>query len=71
MLAVTLPSFSQNIFKLDGFLATALVELVPDPSPEKVTAHRNLVRDVKDVPVVLAAASAIRLRDRPTTRPPD
>jgi len=50
--------FPEHLPKLDGFLATALVEVVPDPEPDKVAAHRDLVRDVKDVPVVLAAAHA-------------
>jgi hypothetical protein len=30
--------------------------MAEDPTPEEVVAHRDLVRDVKDVPVVLAAA---------------
>ena len=50
--------FPEHLLKLNGFLATALVEVVPDPEPEQVAAHRDLVRDVKDVPVALAAAQA-------------
>lgn len=50
--------FPEHLPKLDGFLATALVEVVPDPEPDQVAAYRDLVRDVKDVPVVLAAAQA-------------
>jgi predicted nucleic acid-binding protein len=30
-------------------------ELIPDPSPDKVAAHADLVRDEKDIPVALAA----------------
>lgn len=33
-------------------------ELVPDPLPEEVKAHSDLVRDKMDVPVVLAAIGA-------------
>jgi hypothetical protein len=33
-------------------------ELVPDPPPEEVAAHAGLVRDVKDIPVALAAIQA-------------
>jgi len=33
-------------------------ELVPDPSPQEVEAHSDLVRDTTDVPVVLAAIGA-------------
>lgn len=50
--------FPEHLPKLEGFLATALVETVADPPAEEVAAHRDLVRDFKDVPVVLAAARA-------------
>jgi predicted nucleic acid-binding protein len=33
-------------------------ELIPDPSPDEVAAHADLVRDVKDIPVALAAIQA-------------
>jgi predicted nucleic acid-binding protein len=33
-------------------------ELIPDPPPEQVAAHPNLVRDAKDIPVALAAINA-------------
>ena len=36
-------------------LAVLPYELVPDPSPEAVKLHADLVRDHKDVPVALAA----------------
>ena len=44
--------------KLDALLAIAAVEIAADPTAEEVSAHHNLVRDFKDVPVVLAAARA-------------
>jgi predicted nucleic acid-binding protein len=50
--------FPEHLPKLDGFLATALNETVADPTPEDVAGHRDLVRDFKDVPVVMAAARA-------------
>ena len=43
---------------LERFLSLAQLELVPDPSPEEVAAHKGLVRDETDVPVVLAALNA-------------
>jgi hypothetical protein len=52
MRVIISPNFSLNMLpKLEGFLATALVEMVEDPLLEEVAAHRDLVRDVKDVPV--------------------
>jgi predicted nucleic acid-binding protein len=50
--------FPEHLPKLDGFLATALAETIADPTPEDVVNHRHLVRDFKDVPVVMAAAEA-------------
>ncbi len=50
--------FPAHLPKLDALLAIAAVEIAADPTPEEVAANRNLVRDVKDVPVVLAAAKA-------------
>jgi len=50
--------FPDHVPKLDALLSTAAVEIVEDPTREEVLAHRNLVRDIKDVPVVLAAANA-------------
>jgi len=50
--------FPEHLPKLDGFLATALTETVADPAPEEVVNQRDLVRDFKDVPVVMAAAMA-------------
>ncbi len=50
--------FPDHLPKLEGFLATALIEMAPDPTPEEVASQRDLVRDFKDVPVVKAAATA-------------
>lgn len=41
-----------------GELSLSSIELVPDPAPEEVAAHRGLVRDETDVPVVPAALNA-------------
>ena len=43
---------------LEVLLALLEHELVPDPSPEEVAAHANLMRDEKDIPVALAAIQA-------------
>lgn len=43
---------------LETFLEEASYELVPDPSWEEVQSAADLVRDPKDVPVVLAAIRA-------------
>jgi len=50
--------FPEHLPKLDALLAAAMVEIVDDPTREEVSANRNLVRDIEDVPVVLAAAKA-------------
>jgi len=50
--------FPDHLPKLDALLAAAMVEIVADPTREEVSAHRNLVRDIEDVPVVLSAAKA-------------
>ena len=43
---------------LEVLLALLSYELVPDPPPEEVATHTNLMRDAKDVPVALAAIQA-------------
>jgi len=43
---------------LEQFLADCDYEEVPDPSKEEVEKNRDLVRDVKDVPLALAAINA-------------
>jgi predicted nucleic acid-binding protein len=48
---VTLPS-------LENFLYWSKYEEIVNPPPEMVTAHQQLVRDAKDVPVALAALHA-------------
>ena len=50
--------FPDHLPKLDALLTAALIEVVNDPTREEVSAHRGLVRDIEDVPVVLAAARA-------------
>jgi predicted nucleic acid-binding protein len=50
--------FPDPVDKVEAFLATALVEIVDEPTPEEVKANHELVRDIDDVPVVLAAAKA-------------
>jgi putative PIN family toxin of toxin-antitoxin system len=43
---------------LEQFLTECDYELVPDPSREEVEKNASLVRDPKDVPIVLAAINA-------------
>jgi putative PIN family toxin of toxin-antitoxin system len=43
---------------LEQFLADCDYELAPDPSRDAVQANVSLVRDPKDVPIVLAAVAA-------------
>jgi putative PIN family toxin of toxin-antitoxin system len=50
--------FPAHLSKLDALLAIAAVEITADPTAEEVSAHRHLARDIKDAPVVLAAARA-------------
>jgi predicted nucleic acid-binding protein len=50
--------FPDHVDKLEAFLATALVEIVDEPTFGEVKANHELVRDIDDVPVVLAAAKA-------------
>jgi hypothetical protein len=40
---------------LEQFLEDCDYEAVPDTSPEEVRANAGLVRDVKDIPIALAA----------------
>lgn len=44
--------------KFEEFLAAAQYELAPPATKEQILAHHNLVRDVTDVPVALAAIAA-------------
>jgi len=50
--------FPDHVDKLEVFLTTALVEIADEPTPEEVKANHDSVRDIDDVPVVLAAANA-------------
>ncbi|MFZ1238269.1 MAG: putative toxin-antitoxin system toxin component, PIN family [Anaerolineae bacterium] len=50
--------FPNHLPKLDSLLSVALVEIADDPTLDEVRNHRDLVRDIKDVPVVLAAVKA-------------
>lgn len=50
--------FSDYQEALEVLLELLDYELVPDPPPEQVTAHPNLVRDAKDIPVALSAIKA-------------
>jgi predicted nucleic acid-binding protein len=50
--------FPEHLPRLQAFLVTARVVIAADPAPDQVWANTHLVRDVKDVPIALAAASA-------------
>jgi len=50
--------FPAHLARFEKFLRTVDYELAPDPTSEEVNAHRNLVRDVSDVPIALAAIAA-------------
>lgn len=50
--------FPAHYEKFEGFLAALKYELATPPTKEQIWAHQNLVRDVTDVPVALAAINA-------------
>ncbi len=50
--------FPQHLPRLERFLREAEYELVPDPSQEEIDANQNLVRDLSDVAIALAAIAA-------------
>jgi predicted nucleic acid-binding protein len=50
--------FPAHLERFAEFLAQTAWEIVPDPSPEDVARHIDLVRDVTDVPIALAAIHA-------------
>jgi predicted nucleic acid-binding protein len=50
--------FPQHIHRLEELLQLTDYELVSDPTPEDVKANQNLVSDLSDVPVALAAIAA-------------
>jgi hypothetical protein len=43
---------------LEQFLADCAPEIIADPSRDEVARHQHLVRDIKDVPIALAAIAA-------------
>lgn len=44
--------------RFDAFLEASAYEQIPTPSPKELTEHPDLVRDVEDIPVGLAAINA-------------
>jgi predicted nucleic acid-binding protein len=47
-----------SVASFDTWLSHVSCELAPDPRPEAVATHLDLVRDVEDVPVAVAALAA-------------
>lgn len=50
--------FPVHLARFERFLREADYELVPDPSPVEIDAYPNLVRDVSDIPIAVAAMAA-------------
>lgn len=50
--------FPKYTARFEEFLSQANFELVPDPTPEEVAQHKDLVRDESDIPIALAAIKA-------------
>jgi predicted nucleic acid-binding protein len=50
--------FPEYLERFDEFLQVVDYELVSDPTPEEIEANQNLVRDLSDVAVALAAIIA-------------
>ena len=50
--------FPVHLPRFERFLREVDYELVPDPTPEELDANQNLVRDLSDVAVALAAIAA-------------
>ena len=50
--------FPERLLSFENFLARGAVEIVPNPGQEELDTNAGLVRDVTDVPVVLAAINA-------------
>ena len=50
--------FPEYLDRFEEFLQTVDYELVADPTPEDIEANKNLVRDLSDVAVALAAIVA-------------
>jgi len=54
-LQAKLPAFVDSF---DAWLSHIPCEIAPDPKPEAVAAHLDLVRDVEDVPLAVAVLEA-------------
>lgn len=50
--------FPEYLDRFDEFLQAIDYEFVPDPRPEEIVANQNLVRDLSDVAVALAAIAS-------------
>jgi predicted nucleic acid-binding protein len=50
--------FPEHLPRFELFLQKANYELVPDPTSEEVAANRNLIRDLSDTAIALAAMVA-------------
>ncbi len=50
--------FPKFLDRFETFLADVVYELVDDPTFEELEAHKNLVRDLSDVPIALSAIKA-------------
>ena len=50
--------FPEQLDRFEKFLKRADYELVPDPTPQEVSANHKLVRDASDIGVALAAIAA-------------
>ena len=50
--------FPQHVENMESLLRLIDYELVDDPSPEDIKANQNLVRDLSDVAIALAAIAA-------------
>ncbi len=50
--------FPQHVFRFDDLIAQTDFELVADPSQTEIEQNQNLVRDIMDVPIALAAINA-------------
>jgi len=50
--------FPTHLARFEKLLQEVDYELVPDPTPDEVDDHQNLVRDLSDIPIALAAIAA-------------
>jgi putative PIN family toxin of toxin-antitoxin system len=50
--------FPEFLPHLESFLSVANIEIVAEPTRQEIETHSNLVRDVEDIPVILAAINA-------------